>query len=67
MHSPSPSSRNGHGVGLANIRSRLRLHFAENCSFEMSQIDRTHVQVKIAFPFQLSKEAHNGITRYGAE
>ena len=67
LHYPGNGSRNGHGVGLANVRSRLRLHFGENCSFEMSQIDRTRVKVKIAFPFQLSKEAHNGITRYGAE
>jgi len=61
-HSP-----NGHGVGLANVRSRLRLHYGENCSFEMSQIDRTHVKVSIAFPFQLSHAAEGSITRYGAE
>ena len=67
LHQPEGPSRNGHGVGLANIRSRLRLHFGENCSFEMSQIDRTHVKVNIAFPFQLSKERQNGITRYGGE
>jgi two-component system, LytTR family, sensor kinase len=58
---------NGHGLGLANVRSRLRLHYGENCSFEMSQIDRTHVKVSIAFPFQLSHAAEGGITRYGAE
>ena len=67
LHHPGGSSRNGHGVGLANIRSRLRLHYGENCSFDMAQIDRTHVKVSIAFPFQLAKEAQNGITRYGAE
>jgi two-component system LytT family sensor kinase len=60
-------SRNGHGVGLANVRSRLRLHYGEDCSFEMSQIDRTHVRVTIVFPFQLSHEAESSITRYGAE
>ena len=58
---------NGHGVGLANVRSRLRLHYGENCSFEMSQIDKTHVRVTIAFPFQLSHAADSEITRYGAE
>jgi two-component system LytT family sensor kinase len=60
-------SKNGHGVGLANVRSRLRLHYGENCSFEMSQIDKSHVKVSIAFPFQVSHAADGGITRYGAE
>ena len=60
-------SPNGHGVGLANIKNRLRLHYGENCSFEMSQMDKTHVKVSIAFPFQLSPAEESGITRYGAE
>jgi two-component system, LytTR family, sensor kinase len=47
--------KNGHGIGLANIRTRLRLHYGENCSFDMSEIDRTHVKVTITFPFQLAK------------
>ena len=59
--------KNGHGIGMANIRSRLRLHYGEKCSFDMSEIDRTHVKVTITFPFQLAKEAENGIARYGGE
>ena len=59
--------KNGHGIGLANIRSRLRLHYGEECSFDMSEIDRTHVKVTITFPFQLAKEAENGIARHGGE
>ncbi len=61
------SLRNGHGLGLSNIRSRLRLHYGENCSLEMSEIDRTHVKVTIAFPFQISNEPEGNIARYGAE
>ena len=61
------NGRNGHGVGLANVRSRLRLHYGENCSFDMAEIDRTHVKVTIAFPLQLAMEAENGIARYGGE
>lgn len=61
------NGRNGHGVGLANVRSRLRLHYGENCSFDLSEIDRTHVKVTIAFPFQLAEEAESGIARYGGE
>jgi hypothetical protein len=61
------SASNGHGVGLANVRSRLRLHYGHDCSFEMKQIDQSHVKVSIDFPFQLSDEAQGSITRYGAE
>ncbi|HEY3628464.1 MAG TPA: histidine kinase [Terracidiphilus sp.] len=67
MASSNGHSTNGHGVGLSNVRSRLRLHYGEDCSFELTQIDRTHVRVSIGFPFQLSHEAEVSITRYGAE
>jgi two-component system, LytTR family, sensor kinase len=57
--------RNGHGIGMANIRTRLRLHYGESCSFDMSAIDRTHVKVTITIPFQLAKQAETGIARSG--
>src|SRR5579863_2983331 len=60
-------STNGHGVGLANVRSRLRLHYGENCSFDISELDQTHVKVSIAFPYQVAHEIEDSITRYGAE
>ena len=56
---------NGHGVGLANVRRRLRLQYGENCSFDMFEIDRTHVKVTITFPFQLARQAGSGIASYG--
>ena len=58
---------NGHGVGLANVRSRLRLHYGENCAFDMSQTDDRHVQVTMVLPFQQSEDSGNGVPRYGAE
>jgi LytS/YehU family sensor histidine kinase len=63
----SGNGKNGHGLGLANVRSRLRLHYGDNCSFKMSEIDRTHVEVAIGFPFQLAREEASTITRYGGE
>jgi two-component system LytT family sensor kinase len=67
LHSQNGHASNGHGVGLANVRSRLRLHYGNSCSFDLSYIDNTHVKVTIVFPFQLSNAAENGVTRYGAE
>lgn len=61
------SSRNGHGLGLANVKSRLRLHYGENSVFEMTEIDRSHVKVTIAFPFQLANEPEESLATYGAE
>ena len=67
LHNGNGYSQNGHGVGLSNVRSRLRLHYGENCAFDMRQIDKTHVKVSIEFPLQLSHATEEGITRYGAE
>jgi LytS/YehU family sensor histidine kinase len=67
LHSAPGGSSNGHGVGLANVRSRLQLHYGENCSFKISEIDSTHVTVAIGLPFQLSDKAEIGMTRYGAQ
>ncbi len=59
-------AENGHGFGLANVWNRLRLHYGENCSFSMSQIDQTHVKVSIELPFELSNQPECSITEYGA-
>lgn len=67
LHSSSAKNGDRQGVGLTNVRNRLRLHYGEDCSFQMSQVDRTHVRVSIVLPFQLSEKTENGITRYGAE
>lgn len=67
LQSAPGGSSNGHGVGLANVRSRLHLHYGENCSFGISQIDSTHVTVAMGLPFQLSDKAEIGMTRYGAQ
>jgi two-component system, LytTR family, sensor kinase len=67
LQSVPNGSSNGHGVGLANVRSRLHLHYGDDCSFGISQIDSSHVTVAIGLPFQLSDKAEIGMTRYGAQ
>lgn len=56
---------NGYGVGLTNIKNRLRLHYGEACAFSMRQLDRTHVQVAIEIPLQLSAIEEESVTRFG--
>ena len=55
----------GHGVGLANVKNRLRLHYGEECAFSISEVDPTHVEVSIAFPLQLSASCLESVTRFG--
>ena len=55
----------GHGVGLTNVRNRLRLHYGEDCSFSIDELDPAHVQVSISFPLQLAESALETVTRFG--
>ena len=57
---------NGHGVGISNLRSRLQLHYGEDGSFEMKELDSTHVRVRILLPFQLSETQDVAIKGFGA-
>lgn len=57
---------NGHGVGLANVKARLRLHYGDNCSFDLRELDANQVQVSISVPLQLSTKPAENFTRYGA-
>jgi len=56
---------NEHGVGLTNVRNRLRLHYGEASAFSIRELDRTHVQVSMALPLQLPAAAAVSETRYG--
>jgi hypothetical protein len=57
---------NGYGLGLANVRNRLRLHYGERSAFSIREVDRTQVQVSIAFPLQFSADPAESLTRFGA-
>jgi two-component system, LytTR family, sensor kinase len=61
-----PQSSNGHGMGLTNVKNRLRLHYGADCSFSISDLDRNRVQVAISFPLQLSATSEESTTRFGA-
>lgn len=61
----SAEAQVGHGVGLTNVKNRLRLHYGEKCSFSMIESDQTHVQVAILIPLQLSTHEVESLTRYG--
>ncbi len=51
----SESELNNHGVGLANVQSRLRLHYGEDFSFSIAEPQSGVVQVAIRLPLQFSE------------
>jgi hypothetical protein len=47
---------NGHGLGLANIKSRLKLHYGDSSSFSIEQVDPRRVRVTIDLPLRFSTQ-----------
>jgi two-component system, LytTR family, sensor kinase len=62
----SGEQSNGYGVGLTNVRNRLRLHYGEACAFSIRELDRTQVQVSLAIPLELATDTAENVTRFGA-
>jgi len=63
---PAPSNGSGKGVGLANVKDRLRMHYGENHSFSISEIDDSRVQVVMTLPLHFAARPTENITGYGA-
>jgi len=59
-------SGGGYGVGLSNVKDRLRLHYGDEGAFSMRELDLNRVQVSISFPLQFSAISAESLTRYGA-
>ncbi len=56
----------GYGVGLTNVKDRLRLHYGDAGAFTMRELDLNRVQVSISIPLQFSANPAENLTRYGA-
>ena len=56
----------GRGVGLSNVRSRLKLHYGEGWSLSMAETDPKHVRVTIRLPVQFNLRRAEPVARYGA-
>lgn len=53
------------GVGLTNVKNRLRLHYGAQQSFSMHEAGAKDVQVTITFPLQFSANPTPTLTGYG--
>jgi hypothetical protein len=56
----------GQGVGLANVKGRLQLHYGSDHNFLISEHDLNKVQVTVTIPLQFSQNSTEQFTRYGA-
>ena len=55
----------GHGLGLANIKNRLLLHYGGDSKLSLSEVDPDHVQAIITLPLTFSVRQEEQLTRFG--
>jgi two-component system LytT family sensor kinase len=63
-----PAASNGcqhRGVGLANVRDRLRLHYGSNQYFNIEEQEHGNVRVTLRLPLQFSESSTETLTGYG--
>jgi len=65
LNSNPPESSDSQGVGLANIKSRLRLHYGDQQTFCIREVARDQVEVTITLPLQFSASPTEKLTRFG--
>jgi two-component system, LytTR family, sensor kinase len=64
-----PRSLNGdarQGVGLANVKDRLRLHYGSDQTFTMEELEHGKVRVTLTLPLQFSERPTEKLKGYGA-
>jgi two-component system, LytTR family, sensor kinase len=63
-----PASLNGdgrQGVGLANVKDRLRLHYGCDQTFAIEELAHSNVRVTLTLPLQFSERPTEKLTGYG--
>jgi two-component system, LytTR family, sensor kinase len=63
---PSPLDGGGRqGVGLANVKDRLRLHYGNDQTFAIQELAHGSVQVTLTLPLQFSERQTRTFAEYG--
>ena len=65
LHPESLNGEKRRGVGLANVRDRMQLHYGSNQSFNIEELTHGKVRVTIALPLQFSERPTEKLTGYG--
>lgn len=56
----------GHGVGLSNVKSRLRLHYGEGWSLTLSEVESKQVEAIVLLPLHFAQHPQELVAQYGA-
>lgn len=65
LNPDTPDASPGQGVGLTNVRNRLHLHYGENQSFSLEEINSNTVLATLRLPLQFAVSPTEKLTRYG--
>jgi hypothetical protein len=61
----TPNGAGRRGVGLANVKDRLRLHYGNGQAFTIEELARGKVRVALTLPLQFSERPTRQLTGYG--
>jgi two-component system LytT family sensor kinase len=63
---PVPTNGSQHrGVGLANVKDRLRLHYGRDQAFTIEEQEQGKVRVTLRLPLQFAENSTGKLTGYG--
>jgi two-component system, LytTR family, sensor kinase len=65
LQSESSNGDGRKGVGLANVKDRMRLHYGSDQAFTMEELAHGRVRVTLALPLQFSELPPAKLTGYG--
>jgi hypothetical protein len=65
LRPPAMHNGSGNGVGLANVKDRLRMHYGENHTFSISEMDDSRVRVVMTLPLHFAARPTENTTGYG--
>ena len=66
LNPKSTDASPGQGVGLSNVRNRLRVHYGENQEFSLDAIGSDTVLATLRLPLQFAASPTEKLARYGA-
>jgi LytS/YehU family sensor histidine kinase len=65
LHPESSNGTGRRGVGLANVKDRLRLHYGNGQAFTIEELANGRVRVALTLPLQFSERPTRQFTGYG--
>ena len=65
LHPESSNGAGRRGVGIANVKDRLRLHYGNSHAFTIEEMANRKVRAALSLPLQFSERPTRQLTGYG--